>query len=235
MRKTVVTFLATGALVGCATSGGKKDMEASSEIIYEDAPTTTAPADPFAECQGGQQQGATVLNCGNLTAAYIPVPVAASEQMVEGNFQQFDKSFPEQSTRERFTQTFGEREAKGLRVYEEGAAPYKAALFIVPTGDTSSLVVSCIVKGSTEYTRCEQVTERLVTEGVPQGIQGLPQEPAPAPGDAPAESAPTDGGTEGTGGASQDASGSDVTTGGADDSAAPAGSTTRGGTAPQKQ
>lgn len=225
MRKTVVTFLAAGALVGCATSGsGQKDMEASSELIYEDAPNTTTPTDPFAECQGGQQQGATVLNCGSVTAAYIPVPVAASDQMVDGNFQQFDKSFPEQSTRERFTQSFGDREAKGYRVFEEGAAPYKAALFIVPVGEKESLVVSCIVKGSTEYTRCEQMTQTLVTAGVPAGIEGLPEQPAPTtdPAAAPEDGATTEGTEAGTGGASE----SDAAEGATDQETSPSGSKT---------
>lgn len=194
--KVRALFAAVCALLmvaACATQKEEEKVEATSEIIYEDAPNTPVPTSPFANCQGQMQQGATILKCGNTVAVYIPVPAQMSEQQIEQNFQQFQASFPPESTRERFTQQIGEYQATGMRVFEESqASPFRAEMLVIPTGPSETKVLSCAISGSTDYTRCSKIVTELVTSGVPADIEGLPAQPPATATDAGADAAATD-------------------------------------------
>lgn len=177
MKKSAL-FGVMGALLvvaACAT-GKEEQVEASSEIIYEDAPADATPSDPFANCKGQLQQGATVLQCDSVVVVYVAVPARMSEAQIEQNFQSFDQSFPKESTRERFTQEFDGNVGTGMRVFEESqVAPFRAEMLMVPIGENQTKVTSCAVRGSTDFTRCSKIVNTLITQGVPENIEGLPK------------------------------------------------------------
>jgi hypothetical protein len=163
------------ALAGCAT---EKKVKASSEVIYEEATDAgtaqaSAPADPFEGCEARQQPPATILACGPVAAAFIEFPQSLNAVQIEQNFKSFEDSFPQQSTRERFTQKLGDEDALGSRVYENSpVAPFRMDMLIVPLGDRGTRILSCRVTGSLEWTRCGKITEQLAANGIPSRLSG---------------------------------------------------------------
>jgi hypothetical protein len=186
MRDTrfgTVALVAAVVLVGCAT--GKNKVEASSEVIYEEADAgsaSAASADPFAGCQAKQDKSAIILSCGPVTGAYLEVARQLGPVAVEQDLSRYEASFPPQSTRERFTQRFGDVEAMGSRVYEDSPVqPFRSELVYVPSGN-GTRVLQCIVRGSVDWTRCGKIVEQMAASGVPPRVPGAPQ-PSAAPGD----------------------------------------------------
>jgi hypothetical protein len=175
MRLGTVALAAAVALAGCAT---EKKVKASSEVIYEEAADAgsaqaSAPADPFEGCEARQQPPATILACGPVVAAFIEIPQALNAAQIEQNFKGFEGSFPQQSTRERFTQKFGEVEALGSRVYEDSpVAPFRSDMLIIPLAERGTRILSCRVTGSLDWKRCGAITEELGTGGIPARVSG---------------------------------------------------------------
>ena len=164
------------ALAGCAT---QQKVKASSEVIYEEstdagsAQAVSEPADPFEGCDTKQQGPATVLACGSVVAAFIELPHPLSPAQIEQNFQGFEGSFPQQSTRERFTEKLGDLEALGSRVYENSpVAPFRSDMLLVPVPGAGTRILSCRVTGSVDWKRCGKMTEQMATGGLPARIAG---------------------------------------------------------------
>jgi hypothetical protein len=174
-RLGAAALAAVVALAGCATD---RKVQASSEVIYEEPPgagsvLASAPSDPFEGCEAKQQPPTIVLACGSVIAAFIQLPQSLSPAQVEQNFQGFEASFPEQSTRERFSQKFGDLDAFGARVYENSpVAPFRSDMVIVPLAEGATRILSCRVTGSVDWTRCGRIAAELAAAGVPQRFLG---------------------------------------------------------------
>jgi hypothetical protein len=174
-RLEVAALAAAVALAGCAT---EKKVKASSEVIYEESSNAgnaqaAAPSDPFEGCEAKQQPPAVVLACGSVVAAYIELPQSLSAAQIEQNFNGFEGSFPQQSTRERFTQNFGALEAVGSRVYENSpVAPFRSDMLIIPLAERGTRVLSCRVTGSVDWNRCGKMTEEMAAGGIPARVAG---------------------------------------------------------------
>lgn len=205
MKIRVLWAAMAAAVIVAACATQKEEVAATSEVIYEEeAPAT--PTSPFANCKGQLQQGATILRCDNVVAVYVPVPARMTEAQIEQNFQQFDGSFPKESTRERFTEQIGNYTATGMRVFEESqVAPFRAEMLVVPTAENQTKVLSCAVSGSTDYTRCTKIVTELVTTGVPADIEGLPKPEADAGVEAVADGGMMEGMSTGDAGMTMDA------------------------------
>lgn len=190
-RFEAAALAAAMVLAGCATE--KKKVEASSEVIYEEADggaPSAASADPFAGCQAKQQQNATVLACGNVASALIELPRVLSPATVDQELTKFEGSFPQQSTRERFTQKFGEVEGQGSRVFENSPVqPFRSELVFVPSG-SGMRALQCVIHGSVDWTRCGKIVQEMAAHGVPPRVPGAPQPPAQS-----SDTAAADGGT----------------------------------------
>ena len=188
---------------GCATD---KKVQASSEVIYEEADAgsaAAASADPFSGCEAKQQPPAVILSCGQVVAAFIQLPQTLNAAQIEQNFKGFEGSFPEQSTRERFTQKVGDMEASGARVHENSpVAPFRSDLLIVPLVERGTLVLSCRVTGSIDWTRCGKIIDELAVNGVPPRVPGAPQ-----PSAGPVDGGTTSGATVPSGSSTDSSSG----------------------------
>jgi hypothetical protein len=178
LRLGGIALLVSVTFAGCATE--KKQVEATSEIIYEEAVDAgpAEPTDPFAGCEAKQQQTATILSCGDVTGAFIPISRAFSPAAVEQNLKTYEGSFPAEATRERFTQTFGGTDASGARVYQESpVSSFRAEMVILPMAANATWILSCIVRGSTNWDRCQKITAEMAQNGVPERVPGAPPPP----------------------------------------------------------
>jgi hypothetical protein len=189
--KIVGVLLLGGVFAGCAT-GRQERVEASSEVIYEES-APDAPADPFMACEVVPQQGVAVLQCGNIVGVLASYAGELSPTAVEKNFEQFGAQFPKESKRERFTQQLGPHTASGMRVYEQSeVAPFRAELLIVPIDEGNTRIISCAVRGTTLFERCDAIVQTLALWGVPSHVPGFDRLGEQAPPSSDAESVDPD-------------------------------------------
>jgi hypothetical protein len=206
MRVAAAAAAAAVLWWSCATD---KPTEATSEVIYEDsdggATTEAPPADPFDGCTAQQQQVGASFTCGQTTGAFIQVNQVLSVAATEKTLTDIEARFPPESTRERFTQTYGEWQGQGSRVYEDSpVSPFRSETVLVKVGPKTTRIVSCTQRGSVDPIRCGQITAELVANGIPQKVPGAPPPPT-IPTEADLDAGMGDGGMGMDGDAGMDA------------------------------
>lgn len=146
-----------------------------------------APADPFSGCMAKMpQQGMASLDCGTTDAVIVNVVGKLTPEQVDQNFQAYAKNFPADAKQEKYTRQIGTKTAQAIRLTGNN---YAASMLILPHGSKHTRVIACRVQQSTDYSRCQAITEQLGSEGIPPAVTGADQLPGylvarPKPGSA---------------------------------------------------
>ncbi len=113
-----------------------------------------------------------MLECGDIVGVFATEPDEMGDEAIAQNLKAFQAQFPLPAKRERFTQKLGDRSAVGIRVIQKlGGSPFRAELFVVPMGAQETRIVSCAVKGSTDFDRCTKMVEALTESGIPNRLR----------------------------------------------------------------
>ena len=163
---------ASALLTACATTPPGSAPGGSA------VPIEAKAKDPFEGCKAEETQGVSVLSCGEIVGALANEPGGMEQQLLDRNLEDFQAQFPPAAKRERFTQTLGEQSASGIRVIQHtGGSPFRAELLIIPIDQQQTRMVSCAVRGSTDFDRCARMIEALSSSGIPAKLT----EPNPKP------------------------------------------------------
>jgi hypothetical protein len=142
------------------------------------APQQAASADPFANCRAKlAKQGVAVLECGAVLGVLARVNRKLDQNAVEQNFAAFRKEFPDDAQSERYSRDIAGATGSGLRIWDKTGEPFRAAIVVLPLAPKQTRVISCLVRGSTDWTRCEKVVGTLGEQGVPSNLPGADQLP----------------------------------------------------------
>ncbi|MGA9523445.1 MAG: hypothetical protein WBV82_18415 [Myxococcaceae bacterium] len=165
-RSLALAALGSALLTACATPPPKPAPEGSTEKIQ------AKPEDPFADCQPSEKEGVSVLECGDIVGVFVTEKGEMGEEAIAQNLKDFQAQFPPAAKRERFTQKLGDRSGSGIRVIQQlGGSPFRAELFVVPMDSQETRIVSCAVKGSTDFDRCTKMLEALAESGIPARLR----------------------------------------------------------------